>query len=83
VASAIEQHLYGTCGTHTLLSITLAERRVLVAVAPWSHPAEATEAVFEHAELRHLGASPDTADEEVGLPWDIIGFDSTELGGGR
>jgi hypothetical protein len=67
VASAVEQHLYGSRGTHALRSITLAERRV----------------VFEDAELRHVWADPDTKPEEAALPWDIIGFDSTELAGGR
>ncbi len=83
MASAIEQYLYGSRGTHALLSITLAKRRVVVVVAPWSHPAEATEAVFEDAELRHVWADPGTKPEEAALPWDIIGFDSTELAGGR
>src|SRR4051812_34841327 len=83
VASAIEQHLYGTRGTHALLSITLAERRVVVLVAPWSHSAEVTEAVFDDAEVRHVWAAPDAPPEEARLPWDVIGFESTELTGGR
>ena len=82
-ASAIEKYLYGSRGTHALLSITLAARRVAVVVAPWSHPAEATEAVFEDAELKHVWADPDISAEEIAPPWDIISFDSTEWAGGQ
>ena len=83
MASAIEQHLYGSRGTHALLSITLAERCVVVVIAPWSHPTEVTESIFGDAEIRHVWADNAPSAEEVTLPWDIIGFDSKELPGGR
>jgi hypothetical protein len=83
VSSLIEQHLYGSHGTHALLSLTLAEGRVVVAVAPWSQLTAVTVAAFEAAELVHVWAAPDTPPAEIALPWDIIGFDSTDLGGGR
>ena len=83
MASAIENHLYGEDGTHAMLSISLAGRRVVVAVAPWLHLAEVTEAVFEPAALQHVWADPDTSAEDIAPPWDITGFDSRELGVGR
>jgi len=65
------------------LSITLAERRVIIEIAPWAALAAVTVAVFESADLRHVWAAHDTAEAEFALPWDIIGFDSADLGGGR
>ena len=83
MASLIEQHFYGSRGAHALLSITLAEWRVVVVMAPWVDLAAVTVAVFESADLRHVWAAHDKAEAEFALPWDIIGFDSADLGGGR
>ncbi len=83
VASLIEQQIYGSYDVHALLSITLAERRVVVVLAPWSDLAAVTVAVFNSADLRHVWAAHDTRLAEFALPWDIIGFDSADLGGGR
>jgi len=83
VATLIEQQLYGSYGAHAMLSITLAKRRVIIEIAPWADLAAVTVPVFESADLRHVWAAHDTAETEFALPWDIIGFDSTDLGGGR
>jgi len=83
VASLIEIHLYGHYGTHALLSLTLAEGRVVVEVAPWTKLKTVTRAVFDAAELQSVWAAPDTPPTEIALPWDIIFFDCTDLGGGR
>jgi len=83
MASLIERHLYGSYGTHALVSLTLAERRVVVEVAPWTQLAAVTVATFEAAELQHLWSALDTPLSKISLPWDIISFDSTDLGGGR
>lgn len=83
MASQIELHLYRSHGAHALLSITLAERRVVIVVAPWADLSAVIVAVFESADLRHVWAAHDKAEVEFALPWDIIGFDSADLGGGR
>jgi hypothetical protein len=82
VASLIEKHLYGHYGTHALRSLTLAEGRVVVEVAPWTELKTVTRAVFGAAELHSVWA-PYTPPTEIALPWDIIFFECTELGGGR
>lgn len=82
VASLIEQQLYGSYGAHALLSITLAVRRVIIEIAPWADLAAVTVVVFEWADLRHVWSAHDKAEAEFALPWDIIGFDSADLGGG-
>jgi hypothetical protein len=78
MSSAIARELYAARGTHALPFLSLAKDRVVIAVAPWSHPGEVTEAAFEGAELRPMSAQPDTPTEDIVMPWDIIGFDSTE-----
>lgn len=83
MASLIEQQLYGSSGAHALLSLTLAERQVVVMLAPKADLAAVTVAEFNSATLRHLWAAHDTPHAEFELPWEIIGFDSTDLGGGR
>jgi hypothetical protein len=83
MASAIEKHLYGSRGTHALLAFTVAQGRVTIVVAPWDDLAAFTEANFEAAELLSIWAAPDQTSQDISLPWDIIGFDSTELPGGR
>ena len=83
MASRIEQQLYGTLGTHALLSLTPGEGRVAITVAPWTQLTKATSAFFRSAELTSLWIAPDCSAEELAFPWDIIGFDCYERGQDR
>jgi len=83
MASAIECYLYGSRGTHAVVWFALGPSRVVVAVAPWDELGSVTEATFEAAELLSVWAAEDATPEDIALPWDIIGFDSKELGNGR
>jgi hypothetical protein len=80
MASAIERCLYGSRGTHAVVWFALAPSRVVIAVAPWDELGSVTEATFEAAELRSVWAAEDAGPEDIALPWDIIGFDSNEVG---
>lgn len=83
MASEIEKFLFGSYGTHGLISLSLAIDRVVVAVAPWTDLTCIKEAVFERATLLSVRASSSEAPEEVTLPWDIIDFASTKQPDGR
>ncbi|MEZ6140911.1 MAG: hypothetical protein R3B84_10100 [Zavarzinella sp.] len=83
MSSLIENYLYGPYGTHALLELSISVKKVMVSVAPWSDTKAVTVAVFEAAQLQHVCGVTDTQPEEASLPWDIIGFDCTDLGGGR
>ena len=82
MSTLIESYLYGSYGTHGLYSLTLTPDRITIAIAPWSEPEKFKVAVFESVELQSIWTS--TGDTPMdAMPWDIIGFDSTDLGGGR
>jgi hypothetical protein len=83
MASAIENYLYGSRGTHALVAFSIDQTRVMVGVAPWVDLNAVTEATFEAAELLSVWSDRNHTPEEIALPWDIIGFDSRELSQSR
>lgn len=81
-ASAIETALYGNRGTHGVVEFALALESVRLRLAPWAEPSAWVLAAFSNAKLVSLETYTDTGDE-LGLPWDVLGFDSYEQGEGR
>ncbi len=83
MTTAIERELFRSHEAHALLAISLSANHVVVTVAPWSNPTKETEAIFSNAELLSLWADSQPLDNEITLPWDIIGFDCYDQGEGR
>jgi hypothetical protein len=82
LATKIEKLLYGNFGTHGVTEFSVSSGVVRVRVAPWASPSVQTTAVFRGARLTSVDAYPTDAGD-LDPPWDVIGFDSDELGGGR
>jgi hypothetical protein len=78
VTTEIEKYLFKKDGTHGVVEITLAEKRVLVSVAPWERLASVVTAEFMEAKIASIEVYADGS-EDLNLPWDIIGFDSYPL----
>lgn len=78
MTTEIEKHLFKQAGTHGVVEITLAEKRLLVSVAPWERLASVVTAEFTEAKITSIEVYADGPDD-LNLPWDIIGFDSYPL----
>lgn len=81
MATAIEQALYGRRGTHGVTEFTLTPGVVRLRLEPWEGQGY-TDAVFGAARLTSVECYPDDHDT-LDPPWDVIGFDSYDLGDGR
>ena len=79
--NAIEQLLYGGRGTHGVSEFTVSPGVVRLRLAPGEGPGH-TVAVFGEARLTSVEAYP-RAPEDLDLPWDVVGIDCYDLGGGR
>jgi hypothetical protein len=83
----IEQFLFGGNIGHGIVEFTLALGSIRLRLAPWkgegvSHEA-LTEATFPNTKLLSLWQTEEPEEDELNLPWDIIGFDNYELTDGR
>ena len=82
LATPIEQLLYGDRGTHGVAEFTARPGVIRLRLVPWEGPRIHTVAVFGEARLTSVEAYP-SAPGDLDLPWDVIGFDCYDLGGGR
>jgi len=82
VATAIEKALYGNLGVHGVTDFAVSAGVVWLRVAPWVGPPVHTAAIFRDARVTSVEAYP-TNPGDLDPPWDVIGFDSDDLGGGR
>ncbi len=82
MVTAIERLLYGDLGIHGVSEFALSPGVVRLRLAPWEGPSVSTVATFHDARLVSVDAYAD-GPEDLELPWDVIGFDCYELGGGR
>ena len=82
VATEIEKVLYGNLGVHGVTEFAVTAGVVRLRVAPWVGPPVHTAAVFRDARVTSVEAYP-TNLGDLDPPWDVIGFDSDDLGGGR
>ena len=78
MTTEIENYLFRQGGTHAVVEITLAEKRLVMSVAPWEQLASLVSAEFTEATITSLEVYADGPDD-LDLPWDIIGFDSYPL----
>ena len=82
LATAIALFLYEGRGVHGVSEFTASPGVVRLKLTPWEGPQVHTCAVFGEDRLISLDAYPDDRCT-LDLPWDVIGFDSDDLGGGR
>jgi len=82
----LEQFLFGGNVAHGIIEANLASGCIRLRLAPWEGQAVSIQATFAatfaNAKILYLSqlAEPDE-EEDLNLPWDIIGFDSYELPG--
>jgi hypothetical protein len=83
----IEQFLFGGNMAHGIVEFSLAPGRIRLGLAPWEtggvHPNLSTEAVFVNSKILWLWQIEEPDEEDLNLPWDIIGLDGYVLQGGR
>lgn len=82
MATEIEKLLFRNRGAHAVVEMTLALKRLVLTVAPLSDLSQRTTVEFADCRLTSLDVLDDNL-VELNLPWDIIGFDSDELGEAR
>jgi hypothetical protein len=82
LATAIEELLYGNRGIHGVSELAVSCGVIRVRLTPWAGQATDTVAVFNEARLTSVETYPIEPDD-LTLPWDVIGFDCYDLGGGR
>ena len=82
MATAIEKLLYGDCGIHEVTEFAVSPGVIRVCVAPRVGPRVRTTAVFRGARVTSVEVYP-TDPGDLDPPWDVIGFDSDDLGGDR
>jgi len=82
LATAIERFLYGDPGVQGMTEFAVSPGVVRLHLTPWEGPRTITIAIFNEARLTSLEAYPVNLDD-LDPPWDVIGFDCCELGGGR
>jgi hypothetical protein len=75
MTTEIENYLFRRNGIHAVVEITLADKRLVVSVAPWDQLAAAVTAEFTKVTITSVDVYADGPDD-LNLPWDIIGFDS-------
>jgi hypothetical protein len=75
----LERFLFGGHGAHGIIEFTLVQGCVRLRLAPWEGLRLITEATFESAKVLSLSQFDEPDEEDLNLPWDIIGFDSYEL----
>jgi hypothetical protein len=75
LTSEIEKFLFRSGGTHGVVEITLAAKRLVVSVAPWVQLDLVVSAEFTEATIKSIDVYAADHDD-LNLPWDIIGFDS-------
>ncbi len=80
--TAIERFLYGDLGTQGVTGFTASPGAIRISLAPWDGPKVRTIANFREARLASVEAYP-AVPGDLDMPWDVIGFDSYELGDGR
>ncbi len=78
----IEQLLYDGRGVHGVAEFILSPGVVRLRLTPWQGPQVHTIAEFGEARLTSVEAYP-ASPESLDPPWDVIGFDGYDLGGGR
>jgi hypothetical protein len=81
LATEIEQLLYGRRGTHGVTEFTVSPGTLRLRLTPWEGPGY-TDAVFGEARLTSVECYP-LNHSDLDPPWDVIGFDSYDLGNGR
>jgi hypothetical protein len=82
LATAIEHFLYEDRPVHGVVESTVSSGVVRLHLAPWAGPQVHTHATFGDARLTSVEAYP-CGHHTLDLPWDVIGFDCYDLGGGR
>lgn len=81
MATEIENFLYGNLATHGVTEFSVSPGVVRLRLAPWAGRIVHTTAVFLDARVTSAEVYADPGDLDP--PWDIIGFDSEAVGGGR
>ncbi len=79
--SRIEQALFRDSSAHWVSAFELLSDALVLTLHPGERAAAATHARFERPRI--ISADASHADDDGGLPWDIIGFDCEELPDGR
>ena len=82
MATAIEKFLYEDRAVHGVVAFTVSPGTVRLHLAPWAGSQVHTHAVFGEARLTSVEAYPDDH-RPLDPPWDVIGFDCYDVGGGR
>jgi hypothetical protein len=74
----IETCLLRRDAIHGVIEVALAEKRLVVSVAPWEELDAVVSAEFTDVRITSIQVDPDDLDE-LNLPWDLIGFDCYPL----
>ncbi|WP_162671887.1 hypothetical protein [Gemmata massiliana] len=82
MATTIETFLYENRAVHGVVEFTVSPGIVRLHLVPWAGPQVHTYAVFGDARLTYVESYPDEQ-KPLDPPWDVIGFDCDDLGGGR
>lgn len=72
--SPIESFLFTDRGVHAVVGFSQMQDSIRVMVAPWERLGEAREAVFHRARITSIDVYADD-DDDLNIPWDIIGFE--------
>lgn len=82
--SAIEDLLFRHLGTHAVKKLLLSPRGLTLSVAPWQDLTNEAQAEFRLVNIRFIeadcGNNPTFSQDDANLPWDIIRFDSHQVG---
>jgi len=79
----IEQFLFSGNVAHGIDEFGLAQGCVRLRLAPWEGEKLLTQATFEEAKVLSLSQLDEPDEEDLNLPWDIIGFDSYKVSNRR
>ena len=82
MATAIERFLYEDRAVHGVVEFAMSPGVIRLHLAPWAGLQVHTYAVFGEVRLTSVEAYPDDR-RPLDPPWDVIGFDCDDLGGGR
>lgn len=79
----LERFLFDGHVAHGIEEFNLGCDRVRLRLVPWEGERRIADVTFEGAKVLSLSELCEPDEEDLNPPWDIIGFDSYELQGGR
>jgi hypothetical protein len=82
MANKIESFLFAGGGAQAVIEFTQRQNSILLSFAPWESLGIAKKVMFNQAKVISVDVYADD-DDDLNLPWDIIGFDCYELAGNR